>query len=677
MKSFVGFAENIRFSLQEAFIALVPFVILVSAIRLIDFALIYSAASLPFLSYQTLTDIGRLLEIAMPVMLAISVSYQLSILFRIDRVTGAALALAVFFFDTYGTMAIDDAEAISLASINAVIAPLLALMMLRACARLPLPRLHHGALSYNLENALNMALPALLSFVLTAVVLGVLHDAANVIYAALAPAFFGLGSDMALALYLAGSQFIWFLGLHGTNLAYLAVPPDFGSFLVAGDMTRDMFMTSFVNLGGSGTTLGLALAILLFSRNQHMRSIALVALPFTAFNISEILVFGLPIVLNLRLLAPFVAVPVVCQMLGLVAISHIGLTVYPTEVPWVTPMFLNVYLQTGEVWAVLLQAALLGVSILLYAPFVIRYGRMRENKLGPSLLNDGADFDDHMRRQHGRTVFDQHKTLLRNSEAARNAVDFLRENRLAMHYQPEIDARTGSCIGFEALLRVWVEGRGFVGPYFLETLENAGFAHLIDRWVCRQVLQDLAHVQDAGRDLIVSINLHPDTIADRSTVDWLVQAFADMPVSFEIIERGLRSDPAIADNLRRLAEADLSVAIDDFGAGHSNFNLLADLPVSIVKFDRSLLLSAAEQRGRIVYRKLTGLCHELGYQVVAEGVETRAQADLVTSCGVDLIQGWLHAPAMPLDEALDFAARLNSATPLKSAPACWPLQPRA
>ena len=190
------------------------------------------------------------------------------------------------------------------------------------------------------------------------------------------------------------------------------------------------------------------------------------------------------------------------------------------------------------------------------------------------------------------------------------------------------------------------------------------------------MLLDLVRVQEAGPDLIVAINLHPDTIADRGTVDWLVQAFADMPVSFEIIERGLRSDPAIADNLRRLSGAGLSIAIDDFGAGHSNFNLLADLPVSIVKFDRSLLLSAAEQRGRIVYRKLTGLCHELGYRVIAEGVETRAQADLVASCGVDLIQGWLHAPAMPLDEAIAFAERLNGADLVKSAPACWPMQPR-
>lgn len=181
MKSFVGFAENIRFSLQEAFIALVPFVVLISAIRLIDFALLYSGVAVPFLANETLNDIGRLLDVAMPVMLAISVSYQLSILFRIDRVTGAALALAVFFFDTYGAMSIDDVEAISLASVNAVIAPLLALMILRACTRLPLPRLHHGALSYNLENALNMALPALLSFILTVAVLSVLHDAADAI----------------------------------------------------------------------------------------------------------------------------------------------------------------------------------------------------------------------------------------------------------------------------------------------------------------------------------------------------------------------------------------------------------------------------------------------------------------------------------------------------------------
>ncbi|WP_067333810.1 EAL domain-containing protein [Stappia indica] len=675
MKSFVGFAENVRFSLQEAFIALVPFIILISALRLIDFAFTYSGIVLPFLPPSILAEISRLLDVAMPVMLAISVSYQLSILFRVDRVTGAALALAVFFFDTYGAMPIDDVEAVSLASVNAVIAPLMSLLLLRLSARLPLPRVHHGALSYNLENAMNMAIPALISFVLTVAALSVLHDVADIVYEALAPAFLGLGSEMAVALYLAGSQLIWFLGLHGTNLAYLAVPPDFGAVEIASGMTRDMFMTCFVNLGGSGTTLGLVLAILLFSRNPHMRSIAVVALPFTIFNISEILLFGLPIVLNLRLLLPFVAIPVVCQTIAWVALTQIGMTVFPAEVPWVTPMFLNVYLQTGETWTVLLQAALLGVSTLLYAPFVVRYGRLRGASQGPSLLNDGADFDDHLRRQHGRTVLDQQSSLLRSSEAARDAVDFVRENQLAMHYQPEIDARTGACIGFEALLRVWVEGRGFVGPHFLETLENAGFAHLIDRWVCRQVLQDLPQVQEAGRDLIVSINLHPDTIADQAAVDWLVQAFAGMPVSFEIIERGLRSDPAIAENLRRLADAHLSVAIDDFGAGHSNFNLLADLPVSIVKFDRSLLLSAADQRGRIVYRKLTGLCHELGYRVVAEGVETRAQADLVASCGVDLIQGWLYAPALPLDEALAFAEQLKGTAQMQTVRARLPLGP--
>jgi len=662
MKSFLGFAENIRFSLQEAFIALVPIIVLISALRLIDFALLYSGLAIPFLPPETLAEVTNVLDIAMPVVLAISVAYQLSILFRIDRVTGAALALAVFFFDSYGTTGISNPQATALASLNAVVAPLLALLMLRACARLPFPRLQHGALSYNLQNALNMALPALIGFIATLGLLSLLHEAAAIAYGWLAPSFLGFGSELALTLYLAGSQAIWFFGLHGTNLAYLAVPPDFGSAEIVGGLTRDMFMTSFVNLGGSGTTLGLALAILLFSRHPHMRSIALVALPFTLFNISEVLVFGLPIVLNLRLLPPFVLVPIACQVVAMTAITQIGLTAFSAEVPWVTPLFLNVYLQTGEAWTVLLQMGLLAMSTLLYAPFVLRYGRARGGVQDQALLNDGADFDDHLRRQHGRTVLDQQSTLLRNSEAARDAVDFVRENQLALHYQPEIDARTGACIGFEALLRVWVEGRGFVGPYFLETLENAGFAHLIDRWVCRQVLQDLPVLLQTDRDMVLCINLHPDTIADGAAVDWLVRAFTGMPVSFEIIERGLRNDPAIVDNLQRLADAGLSVAIDDFGAGHSNFNLLADLPVGTVKFDRSLLLSAADERGRIVYRKLTSLCHDLGYKVVAEGVETQDQADLVTACGVDIIQGWFYARAMPLEEALAFAGRLEANT---------------
>uniref|UniRef100_UPI003BAC3685 EAL domain-containing protein n=1 Tax=Stappia sp. TaxID=1870903 RepID=UPI003BAC3685 len=657
MKSLFHQAESIRFSLQEAFIALLPFVVLMSAIRLVDFGLIYSGIQIPFLTLDTLAAIARMLDTAVPVMLAISVSFHLSILFGIDRVTGAGLALAVFLFDTYGTAPVDDAAAASLASVNAVVAPLLSLLILHLANRIPLPRVTYGALSYNLANALNMLVPAVLAFLSALVLMKVLHMAGDAAYALCAPLFLDLGQQASLALFLIGSQLIWFFGLHGTNLAYLAVDPSFGTLGVANGMTRDMFMTSFVNLGGSGGTMCLALAVLIFARNQHMRTIALIALPFTVFNISEVLVFGLPLVFNLRLLLPFVLVPVVFQVVATTVISHIGFVAFAEEVPWIAPIFLNVFLQTGQAWTVLLQAGLVIIGTAIYAPFVIRYAESRGTVSDSSFLSEGADFDDRIRHQHGRAVQDVQSMLLRNSEATRQAVDFVRENQLAVHYQPKIDGHTGRCIGFEALLRVWVQDNHYVGPYFLETLENAGFAQLIDRWVCRQVLQDLPSIQAANPGVILGVNLHPDTIADRNTVNWLIETFAGTPVCFEIIERGLRSAPEIPVNIGRLAASGLSIAIDDFGAGYSNLNLLAGLPVDTIKFDRTLLLNASEDRGRIVYGRLTSLCHDLGYRVMAEGVETRAQLRMVRDCGVDVIQGWYFAKAMPLEEAIAYASR--------------------
>ena len=659
MKPVVRHAESVRFALQEAFIALMPFVVLIAAFRLIDFSLVYSGLEIPFLSLDMLAAIARMLDIALPVMLAISVSFHLSVLFRIDRVTGAGLALAVFFFDTYGNAQVNDAaaEVISLASVNSVVAPLVCLLLLRLTSRLPVPRVTYGALSYNLANAVNMLIPTVLAFLATAILMRMLHMAGDATYALLAPLFLDLGHQASLALFLIGSQLIWFFGLHGTNIAYLAVDPSFGATAVTNGMTRDIFMTSFVNLGGSGGILCLALAVLLFARNPHMRTVALIGLPFTLFNISEVLVFGLPLVFNLRLLLPFVFVPVVFQVVATAVISLTGLIAFSGEVPWIMPMFLNVYLQTGEVWTVLLQAGLVALGTLLYAPFVIRYAQSRGTVSDGQLLIEGADFDDRMRHQHGRAVQDVQSMLLRNSEATRQAVDFVRENQLAVHYQPKIDGRTGRCIGFEALLRVWVQDSHYVGPYFLETLENAGFAQLIDRWVCRQVLQDLPRIQAADPATLLGVNLHPDTIADCKTVNWLIETFAGTPVCFEIIERGLRSDPAIPVNIQRLAASGLSIAIDDFGAGHSNLNLLAGLPVDTIKFDRTLLLNAAENRGRIVYGRLTSLCHDLGYRVMAEGVETLAQLRIVRDCGVDAIQGWYYARAMPLEEALDYASR--------------------
>ena len=515
----------------------------------------------------------------------------------------------------------------------------------------------YGALSYNLANALNMLVPAVLAFLSALVLMKVLHMAGDAAYALCAPLFLDLGQQASLALFLIGSQLIWFFGLHGTNLAYLAVDPSFGTLGVANGMTRDMFMTSFVNLGGSGGTICLALAVLVFARNQHMRTIALIALPFTVFNISEGLVFGLPLVFNLRLLLPFVLVPVVFQVVATTVISHIGFVAFAEEVPWIAPIFLNVFLQTGQAWTVLLQAGLVIIGTAIYAPFVIRYAESRGTVSDSSFLSEGADFDDRIRHQHGRAVQDVQSMLLRNSEATRQAVDFVRENQLSVHYQPKIDGHTGRCIGFEALLRVWVQDNHYVGPYFLETLENAGFAQLIDRWVCRQVLQDLPSIQAANPGVILGVNLHPDTIADRNTVNWLIETFAGTPVCFEIIEHGLRSDPEIPANIGRLAASGLSIAIDDFGAGYSNLNLLAGLPVDTIKFDRTLLLNASEDRGRIVYGRLTSLCHDLGYRVMAEGVETRAQLRIVRDCGVDVIQGWYFAKAMPPEEAISYASR--------------------
>lgn len=356
MKPVVRHAESVRFALQEAFIALLPFVVLISTVRLIDFALVYSGSTLPFVSLDMISAIMRIFDSAMPVMLVISVAFHLAILFRLDRVTSAGLALVVFFFDTYGANPVPETAvaSASLASINSIFAPLTSVLMLQLTNRLPLPRVTYGALSYNLANALNMLVPAVLAFLAALVLMRGIHGIGETAYDLLAPMFLELGRQAGLAAFLIGSQLVWFFGLHGTNIAYLAVEPSFGITTVAGGMTRDMFMTSFVNLGGSGGTLCLALAVLLFARDRHMRTIGLIALPFTFFNISEVLVFGLPLVFNPRLLLPFVLVPVVFQLIATAAISYIGFAGLAPEVPWIVPMFLNVYLQTGEAWPVLL-----------------------------------------------------------------------------------------------------------------------------------------------------------------------------------------------------------------------------------------------------------------------------------------------------------------------------------
>lgn len=258
---------------------------------------------------------------------------------------------------------------------------------------------------------------------------------------------------------------------------------------------------------------------------------------------------------------------------------------------------------------------------------------------------------------------------------------------LVPHYQPIVDIRSGRVVRLEALARwpdttaEWVppvrfvpiaERNGLIGPMLISLLDQA--------------LRDLAGWRRRLPDLRVSMNLSARSLgrsrSDAAIMRALERAEAAPDwLSLEITESVVVNDVLNARrHIERLRALGMRVEIDDFGTGYSSLRYLQLLAVDSVKIDRQFVEAAVTDRAsETIVRAVVGLCHELGFETVAEGVADRSVWDLLAALGCDSAQGHLIAPAMPADEVggwLDaWSARrsaLASAAP--RGPAGWALE---
>jgi len=233
------------------------------------------------------------------------------------------------------------------------------------------------------------------------------------------------------------------------------------------------------------------------------------------------------------------------------------------------------------------------------------------------------------------------------------------EASVCPYYQPKVDLRTGQVAGFEALLR-WVHpGKGLQLP---ETIEEAfkdyELASKIGSLMQARVLADIRSWErgavEFGR---VSINAAPaeflrDDYAERLLERVAVAGVPATRLEIEVTEHALMANASkyVCRALALLKEAGTTVALDDFGTGHSSLSHLRDFPVDVVKIDRSFVKQMAEDEEiAAIVRAVINLAASLRIDSVAEGVETREQADLLRAAGCTLGQGFLLGRPSPAD----------------------------
>uniref|UniRef100_Q07KB0 Diguanylate cyclase/phosphodiesterase n=1 Tax=Rhodopseudomonas palustris (strain BisA53) TaxID=316055 RepID=Q07KB0_RHOP5 len=241
----------------------------------------------------------------------------------------------------------------------------------------------------------------------------------------------------------------------------------------------------------------------------------------------------------------------------------------------------------------------------------------------------------------------------------------IERGEVQLHYQPQLDSRSLQIVGFEALARWSHPTRGTISPaVFIPLAEQSGLMPALGAHVLRSAVRQCAQWQRQGRRQRVAINISATQFDDphfvRDALSVIAECGADPAlIEFEITESMAMSDlPESHQNLIFLREAGVQIAIDDFGTGFSNLALLARLPFTTLKIDRSLIEGIGwSPKGEVLVKTIIAMAEGLGHSIVAEGVETPDQRAWLDDKGCHVHQGFLFARPMPAEEIDEWEQR--------------------
>ncbi len=252
------------------------------------------------------------------------------------------------------------------------------------------------------------------------------------------------------------------------------------------------------------------------------------------------------------------------------------------------------------------------------------------------------------------------KNVTENVEMANDLQEAIENEDLILHFQPVFNIITMEKVGFEALLRWKSKKRGFVSPdAFIPLAEETGQIMVIDRWVLNQVLKMKKQLEDNRNMLGIGINLSSKTLMDEVNFPYFLNIFDDYDVDFsgvtiEITETAIISDIDLAiERIKHLRGRGIKIALDDFGTGYSSLNHLKNLPIDIVKLDKSFVGSISENnRESLIIKAIISLSKSLGFEVIAEGIENEEQIKYLQKNGSPLGQGFYLQRPDSIDKVL-------------------------
>ena len=263
----------------------------------------------------------------------------------------------------------------------------------------------------------------------------------------------------------------------------------------------------------------------------------------------------------------------------------------------------------------------------------------------------------------GRCHFRRYDTSLADDTQERLVLEndlntaLISGDQLFMMYQPQIQASTGKIEGVEALVRWQHPDLGMIPPdKFVDIAEGSGQIIALGNWIVRRISQDVAQHEAAfPLNWTIGINLSPLQFTQSNFVEMLGEMLgtlsAKRTIELELTEGVVMSDAA--DSLTKLSalkSKGFRLAIDDFGTGYSSLSYLQDFPIDTLKIDRAFISRTGTEHGDGIVKAILRLGQALGIKVIAEGVETQEQAQLLIQNACDSLQGYLYSKPVLVEE---------------------------
>jgi EAL domain-containing protein (putative c-di-GMP-specific phosphodiesterase class I) len=252
----------------------------------------------------------------------------------------------------------------------------------------------------------------------------------------------------------------------------------------------------------------------------------------------------------------------------------------------------------------------------------------------------------------------------------------IERGELRLHYQPLVDLATDRIVGFEALVRWQHPVRGLVPPLaFIPLAEETGLILPLGRWVLETACRQAARWRDSrptGPRLLMSVNLSSRQFVQSDLVDQVDAILTETgldptTLELEITESVVMDQSEVGiRTLNRLREMGVRLVLDDFGTGYSSLAYLKHLPLDTIKIDRTFVMGLDGEADRSIVEAVIALAHGLRISVVAEGIETERQFEILRAMGCDVGQGYLFARPLPGPDAARLIAPSRSGTPTRA-----------